>query len=186
MIFCWQDQKCNLSQDKKRKADTMQATIHSGINTIWRHLSNGSAVLGVLMVAVTIFSIIAFILLLRPPTQPAAAAIDTSAQQALKEQRIADWTETYVTQLAEQRPVLPSRPADPAAVDIAAQNALKAQRIAEWTEYNGTPPAETVWNSPSGTAAPDALDAVARRALIEQSIVTWTELYVTQPATQGH
>ena len=164
----------------------MQATIQSGINTIWRHLSNGSAVLGVLMVAVTIFSIIAFILLLRPPTQPAAAAIDTSAQHALYEQRIAEWTEIYVTQLAEQRPVLPSRPASLAAVDIAAQNALKAQRIAEWTEYNVTQPAETVWNSASGTSAPNALDAAARHALNDQRIAAWTEIYVTQTATQGH
>ena len=186
MVFCWQDQKRNLSQDKERKADTMQATIRSGINTIRRHLSSGVPVLDVLMLAVTIFGITALVLLLRPTTQPAVPAIETSAQPALSEQRIAEWTEIYVTQLAEQRPVLPSGPADPAAVDIAAQNALKAQRIAEWTEYNVTQPAETVWNSASGTSAPDALDAAARHALNDQRIADWTEIYVTQTATQGH
>jgi hypothetical protein len=164
----------------------MQATIRSGINTIRRHLSSGVPVLDVLMVAVTIFSITALVLLLRPPTQPAGAVIETSAQPALSEQRIAEWTEIYVTQLAERRPVLPSRPASLAALEIASQDVLNAQRIAEWTEYNVTQLAEQGSGLANRTSARDAVDAAARQALIEQSIATWTELYVTQPATQGH
>ena len=96
MVFCWQDQKRNFSQDKERKADTMQATIRTSMNTVRRHLYIAATVQGLVMAVVSI-SIGALL----PLTAPPAKAVDVAAPNALKEQRIAEIMERIQGLLAK-------------------------------------------------------------------------------------